>query len=71
VGPGVRAIARYRIDHDLPDQTPGLGLEPKDCSARHAWRQVDDTVEQVQRRLGRSIDRDRDRDRDRGAGLEL
>jgi hypothetical protein len=70
---GVRAIARYRIDHDLPDQTPGLGPEPKDRSARHAWRQVDDTVEQVQRRLGRSIDRDRDRDRsrDRGAGLEL
>ena len=37
--------------------------------ARGAWRQVEDTVEQVQRRLGRSIDRDRDRDR--GAGLEL
>jgi conjugative relaxase-like TrwC/TraI family protein len=68
---GVRAIARYRIDHDLPDHTPGLGPEPQDRSARHAWRQVDDSVEQVQRRLGRSIDRDRDRDRDRGAGLEL
>jgi hypothetical protein len=64
---GVRTIARYRIDHEIPDQTPGLGPEPKHRSARHAWRQVDDTVEQVQRRLGRSIDRDRDR----GAGLEL
>ncbi|MCA1677977.1 MAG: AAA family ATPase, partial [Actinobacteria bacterium] len=46
---GVRAIARYRIDHDIPDQTPGLGPEPKDRSARHAWRQVDDTIQQVQR----------------------
>jgi conjugative relaxase-like TrwC/TraI family protein len=64
---GVRAIARYRIDHEIPDQTPGLGPKPQDRSARHAWRQVEDTVEQVQRRLGRSIDRDRDR----GAGLEL
>jgi hypothetical protein len=68
---GVRTIARYRIDHDLPEQTPGLGPEPKDRSASNAWRKVDDTAEQIQRRLGRSIDRDRDRDRDRGAGLEL
>jgi hypothetical protein len=45
------------------------GPEPKDRSGRNAWRKVDDTVEQVQRRLGRSIDRDRDRGR--GAGLEL
>jgi conjugative relaxase-like TrwC/TraI family protein len=64
---GVRTIARYRIDHDIPDNIPGLGPEPKDRRARGAWRQVDDTVEQIQRRLGRSIDRNRDR----SSGLEL
>ena len=27
---GVRAVARYRVEHDVPDEIPGLGPEPPD-----------------------------------------
>ncbi len=64
---GVRTIARYRIDHDIPDNIAGLGPKPQDQRTRGAWHRADDIVQQVQRRLGRSIDRDLDR----SSGLEL
>ncbi len=64
---GVRTIARYRIDHDIPDHIPGLGPEPQDQRTRGTWHKAADTVQQIQRRLGRSIDRDLDR----STGLEL
>ena len=64
---GVRAIARYRVEHDVPDEIPGLGPEPADQRARGAWRQAASTIGEVQKRLGRSVDRGHDR----GAGLEL
>ena len=66
---GVRAVARYRVEHDVPDEIPGLGPEPPDQRARGAWRQAATIVEEVQKRLGRSVDRGRGHDR--GAGLEL
>jgi hypothetical protein len=31
---GVRTIARYRIDHDIPDNIAGLGPEPLGQTAR-------------------------------------
>ena len=62
---GVREVARYRIEHDVLDETPGLGPEPDDRHVRTAWRRANTTVRQVQRRLGLSVDRDR------GAGHEL
>jgi conjugative relaxase-like TrwC/TraI family protein len=66
---GVRAMARFRVEHDVADEIPGLGPEPDDQRTRSAWRQADTTVRQVQRRLGLSVDRDRGHDR--GTGIEL
>jgi hypothetical protein len=68
-GRGVRAVARYRIEHDVADEIPGLGPEPADQRARGAWRQAASIIGEVQKRLGRSVDRDRGHDR--GAGREL
>jgi chemotaxis protein histidine kinase CheA len=63
---GVREVARYRIEHDVAGQTPGLGPEPASGAPRSAWRQADRVAEQTQRRLGRDVARDRERD----VGLE-
>ena len=65
---GVRAIARFRVEHGVADEVPGLGPEPREHGARGAWRQADATVREVQERLGRGVDRGRDQDR--GAELE-
>lgn len=51
----VREVARYRIEHQTPDQATGLGPEPAAGPARSTWRQVHRIVEQTQRRLGRDI----------------
>jgi hypothetical protein len=64
---GVRAIARYRVEHDVASEIPGLGPEPQDRRVRDAWRQAASVIAEVQKRLGRSVDRDHDR----SAGLEL
>src|SRR4051794_41807541 len=34
---GVRAVARYRVEHDVADEILGLGPEPADQHGRHAW----------------------------------
>ena len=57
---GVRAVARYRIEHQVPDTTPELGPEPPNSRARSAWRNATRVAEQTQRRLGRDVSRDRD-----------
>ncbi|MGH2800998.1 MAG: hypothetical protein ACRDM0_25665, partial [Thermoleophilaceae bacterium] len=64
---GVRAVARYRVEHDVPNEIPGLGPEPADQRARGVWRQAASIIGEVQKRLGRSVDRGHDR----GAGREL
>jgi conjugative relaxase-like TrwC/TraI family protein len=64
---GVRAVARYRILHDLPSEIPGLGPEPPDQRTRDAWRQTATVIAQLQKQLDRSADRGHER----GAGLEL
>jgi hypothetical protein len=66
---GVRVVARYRVEHDVPGEVPGLAPEPPDERARGAWRQARTVVAEVQKRLGRSVDRGRDYDR--GASLDL
>jgi hypothetical protein len=48
---GVRAIADYRLEHELAETTPGLGPEPEDGQGRKAWRQARTVVRQVERRL--------------------
>lgn len=58
---GVRVVARHRIEHDVSDEAAGLGPEPSAPHARSSWRQADQTVRQVQRRLGRSIESERSR----------
>jgi hypothetical protein len=60
---GVRTIARYRIEYDVPSEMPGRGPEPPDQRARTAWRQTATVTVEVQKRLGRSVDRDRGQDR--------
>jgi hypothetical protein len=57
---GVREAARYRIEHDVPDDAPALGPEPTDGRYRGAWRQTSNVTRQVQRRLGHEAGRDRD-----------
>jgi hypothetical protein len=59
---GVRAIARHRIENDVPDQVAGLGPEPDAPHALSSWREADQKMRLVQRRLGLSIDRERGRD---------
>jgi hypothetical protein len=61
-------VARYRVEHDVADDIPGLGPEPDYPRTRSAWRQAGNTVRQLQQRLGFSIDRDRRHDC--GAGIE-
>lgn len=57
----IRAVARYRIEHDLADGVPDVGPEPHDRNARRDHREARSVLEQVQRRLGRG-----GRERDRG-----
>ena len=56
---GVREVARYRIEHRVPDQAPELGREPSDSHQRGAFRQAANVARQVQRRLGREVTRER------------
>jgi conjugative relaxase-like TrwC/TraI family protein len=64
---GVRAVARFRVEHDVPNEIPGLGPEPPDLRMQDAWRQAARMIAEVQKRLGRSVDRDHER----GVSLEL
>jgi hypothetical protein len=59
---GVRAIARHRVAHGVADEVAGLGPEPDARPARSAWRQADQLVRQVQRRLGFDVETERARD---------
>jgi len=60
---GVRDVARYRIEHHVDEDTPGLGPEPAGGAALGHWRQADRVLEQTQRRLGHELDRDLHRER--------
>jgi len=62
---GVSDVARYRIEHHVDENTPGLGPEPASGPARGHWRQADRVLEQTQRRLGHELHRDRDLHRER------
>jgi len=35
---GVREVARYRVEHHVAGETPGLGPEPDAGAERSAWR---------------------------------
>ena len=61
-----RSLARYRVDEDLADDVPGVGLEPTDPDKRRDWRRVSADLTRAQRRLGR----EQTLDRGRGHGLE-
>ncbi|MGH2798304.1 MAG: hypothetical protein ACRDM0_11690, partial [Thermoleophilaceae bacterium] len=64
---GVRAVARYRVEHDVPDEIPGLGPEPARSTRPRRLATAASIIGEVQKRLGRSVGRGHDR----GAGLEL
>ena len=59
---GVREVARYRVEHHVADETPGLGPEPHGGGDRSSWRQAQRIAEQTQRRLGRDVAPERERD---------
>ncbi len=50
----IRTVARYRVEHDIPDSHPGVGPEPTDTTQRVRYREALSVAEQVQRRLGRA-----------------
>jgi hypothetical protein len=51
----VREIAHYRIEHDVADDTPGLGPQPASGETRRQWRNADRVLQQTQRHLGREL----------------
>jgi hypothetical protein len=49
-----RAVARFRLDHDVVGERPALGPEPPDPGEqRRAWVQASAALERAQRQLGR------------------
>lgn len=59
---GVRAVERYRVEHDVNEATPGLGPEP-DGPATQDWQRARGELRSAQRRLGRDVAPDLERDR--------
>ena len=49
----VRRVARYRIEHQITDQTDPLGPEPSEPHQASEWQRAHETVERTERRLGR------------------
>ena len=48
-----RAIAAFRLDHDISDSRTALGPEPSlDDTHRHEWDQANALIERTQRQLG-------------------
>jgi len=62
----VRRVARYRIEHDITDQTDALGPEPRDHHQAGQWHRAHETVERAERRLGREHTHEHDHDLDIG-----
>ena len=59
---GVRALARYRLDHDVTDQTSALGEPPVERDERRAYDRAADTLAETERRLGREPSHERGSD---------
>jgi hypothetical protein len=60
----VRRVARYRIEHQITDQTDPLGPEPHDHRQAGQWHRAHETVERAERRLGREPTREHDHGHD-------
>ena len=58
----VRRVARYRIEHQITDQTDALGPEPHEHHQAGQWHRAHETVERAARRLGREHTHDHDHD---------
>ena len=56
----VRRVARYRIEHQITDQTDPLGPQPHDHHQAGQWHRAHETVERAERRLGREHTHDHD-----------
>ena len=56
----VRRVARYRIEHQITDQTDPLGPEPHDQLQAGQWHRAHETVDRAERRLGREHTHDHD-----------
>jgi conjugative relaxase-like TrwC/TraI family protein len=59
---GVRRVARYRIEHQITDQTDPLGPEPTEPHQAGEWQRAHETVERTEPRLGREHTHDHDLD---------
>ena len=62
----VRRVARYRIEHQITDQTDPLGPEPRDHLQAGQWHRARLTVERAERRLGREHTHEHDHGHDIG-----
>ena len=56
----VRRVARYRIEHQITDQTDPLGPEPHDHHQAGEWHRAHESVERAERRRGREHTHDHD-----------
>jgi hypothetical protein len=62
----VRRVARYRIEHEIADQTDASGPEPHDRHQAGQWHRAHEAVERAERRLSREHTHDRGHDLDIG-----
>jgi conjugative relaxase-like TrwC/TraI family protein len=62
----VRRITRYRVEYEVTDPTDPLGPEPSDHHQAGQWHSAHETVERVERRLGRERGHDHDHGLDLG-----
>ena len=63
----VRRVARYRVEHEITDQTDPLGPEPADLHQADQWHRMQETVERAERRIGREHTHDHDHGLDLGS----
>jgi conjugative relaxase-like TrwC/TraI family protein len=62
----VRRVARYRIEHQISDQTDPPGPQPRKPHLADEWQRAHEVVERTELRLGREHTHDHDHDLDIG-----
>jgi chromosome segregation ATPase len=58
----IRTVARYRIEHDIPDHHPDIGPEPTDTRQHARYHEAHNAAEQAQRHLDREPTLERSQD---------
>ena len=58
----IRTVARYRVEHDIPDRHADIGPEPTDTRQHARYREAHNAAEQAQRNLDREPTLERSQD---------